>query len=242
VTDRSARDRLIVALDLSSAEEARALVRELADAVSFYKIGLELILAGGGLGLARVLKSEGKKVFLDAKLLDIANTVERAVKAAAGTGADFLTVHAHDRKTLRAAVAGRDGTNMKLLAVTVLTHLTSDDLEEQGIAVAPGDLVLRRAQLALQAGCDGVVASGEETHRLRSEIGGEFLIVTPGIRLPGGPPHDQARVATPSEAISAGSDYLVVGRPITKASDPRQAAALFLREIAHACARGSVRR
>lgn len=225
-----ARDRLIVALDLATVDAARALVERLGRAATFYKIGLELAMAGG-LDLARELNRQGAQVFLDMKLLDIENTVERAVRNAAATGATFLTVHAQDTKTLRAAVAGKAGTALKILGVTVLTNLDQRDLDEQGLAASPADLVLRRAKLAREAGCDGVVASGLEVERVRAAIGPGLAIVAPGIRLPGAAAGDQARVATPEQAIAAGADYLVVGRPIAAADDPARAAELFVRSM-----------
>ena len=225
------RDKLIVALDLPSYDDARDLVNRLGDTVAFYKIGLELLFSGG-LDLARELKLEGKRVFLDLKFLDIGNTVERAVAAAAGFGVDLLTVHGHDTKTLKAAVRGRSGADLKLLAVTVLTNLDWADLEEHGVSHSTQDLVLKRTRLAASAGFDGVVASGQEALRLRSECPRPFLIVTPGIRLPGGDVGDQSRVTTPEEALRAGADLLVVGRPINAARHPRAAAETFLEHIA----------
>lgn len=225
-----ARDRLIVALDVPTIEAARALVGKLGDAVGFYKIGLELVMSGG-LDLARELTRDKKQVFLDMKLLDIENTVERATRNAAAIGATFLTVHALDTKTLRAAVAGKAGTNLKILGVTVLTNLDASDIQQQGIGASPADLVARRARLARDAGCDGVVASGQEAGRVRAVVGPDMAIVTPGIRLPGNTVGDQARIATPEQAIAAGADYLVVGRPITAADDPAPAAELFVRSI-----------
>jgi orotidine-5'-phosphate decarboxylase len=227
----ASRERLIVALDVPTVAEARALVARLGPAVTFYKIGLELAMTGG-LALARELAGTGAKVFLDMKLLDIANTVERATRNAAAAGASFLTVHAHDAKTLRAAAAGKAGTGLKVLGVTVLTNLVADDLREQGIGASPEDLVVRRAALARDAGCDGVVASGQEAARVRSVVSPHMVIVTPGIRLAGGAAGDQARVATPEQAIAAGADYLVVGRPITAAAEPAAAAELFVDAIA----------
>jgi orotidine-5'-phosphate decarboxylase len=225
-----ARDRLIVALDVSTSEEARALVAKLGDAVGFYKIGLELAMAGG-LDLARELVRNGKRVFLDMKLLDIENTVQRATRNAAAIDATFLTVHALDLKTLRAAMAGKAGTSLGILGVTVLTNLDASDLREQGIAATAADLVARRAGLAREAGCEGVVASGHEAASVRAVVGPTMAIVTPGIRLPGEAPGDQARVATPEQAIAAGADYLVVGRPINGARDPLHAAEIFVRSI-----------
>jgi orotidine-5'-phosphate decarboxylase len=231
----SARDRLIVALDFREVAPAGALVERLGPAATFYKIGLELAMAGG-LDLARRLSDAGKRVFLDMKLLDIGNTVERATRAAAGTGAAFLTVHAHDTKTVRAAVAGAAGTGLRILGVTVLTNLDGDDLREQGMAETPVDLALRRARLARAAGCDGIVASGLEASQVRDVVGPGIGIVTPGIRLAGDAAGDQARVATPQTAIAAGADYLVVGRPITTAPDPVQAAERFVQAIEEALA------
>lgn len=231
----TARDRLIVALDMPAIEEAQRLVARLDVTVSFYKVGLELLFAGG-LDLARALKSNGKRVFLDMKLLDIGNTVERAVANAADLGLDFLTVHGHDLKTLRAAVAGRGASHMKLLAVTVLTNLTHDDLKQQGSGMSPAELVLHRARLARESGFDGVIASGQEAERIRDAIGPGFLIVTPGIRLAGSASDDQERITTPERAIQTGADHIVIGRPITQADDPVAAAETFLHHIREALA------
>lgn len=232
--DAATRDKLIVALDLSSYDQARALVDYLGDTVSFYKIGLELLFAGG-LDLAQELKRDGKRVFLDLKFLDIGNTVERAVASAAGLGVDFVTVHGHDTKTLKAAVKGRGSSGLKLLAVTVLTSLDQTDLEEQGITDAtPAGLVVGRARMAEVAGFDGVIASGQEAAAVRAETGPDFLIVTPGIRLPGAEAGDQTRVTTPEEAIGFGANHIVVGRPINAAKDPKAAAEAFLEHIARA--------
>ncbi len=229
----SARDRLIVALDVSSVEEARALIVGLGDSVGVHKIGLELLFAGG-FALAGELAREGDAVFIDAKLLDIEATVERATAAVAGTGARFLTVHAVDRKALQAAVRGRGDSALKLLGVTVLTNLGAADLVQQGIDHPPAELVLHRAMLAKEAGFDGVIASGQEAAAIRKAAGAGFLIVTPGIRPQGFEAQDQARTVTPAEAIAAGADYLVVGRPITRAPDPRAAALAIVEEIAQA--------
>ena len=235
MSEPTARDRLMVALDLPQVADARALVARIGDAATFYKIGLELVMSGG-LQLTRDLVRDGCQVFLDMKLLDIANTVERAARAAAETGATFLTVHGHDSKTLRAAVAGKAGTGLKVLAVTVLTNLDAKDLAEQGIAASPEELVVRRARLAQDAGCDGIVASGLEADHIRAAVGPDMVIVTPGIRLPDDDAGDQARVATPQTAIAAGADYLVVGRPITSDDDPRRAAETFVASIEEALA------
>jgi orotidine-5'-phosphate decarboxylase len=231
--DAATRDKLIVALDLPTYDEARALVDGLGNTVSFYKIGLELLFSEG-LALASELKLDGKRVFLDLKFLDIANTVERAVASAAGLGIDFITVHGHDTKTLKAAVRGRGDSKLKLLAVTVLTTLDQSDLEEQGISATPAGLVIGRARMAEMAGFDGVIASGQEAAAVRAETGPDFLIVTPGIRLPGAAAGDQTRVTTPEEAIGFGANHIVVGRPINAAADPKAAAEAFLDHIAKA--------
>lgn len=236
MTTPAAQDHLIVALDMPTVEEARRLVAELGDTVSFYKVGLELLFVGG-LDLARDLRRQGKRVFLDMKLLDIGNTVERAVANATELDVTFLTVHGHDLKTLRAAVAGRASGKVKLLAVTVLTNLTADDLKQQGSGIAPADLVLRRAELAYAAGFDGVIASGQEAQRIREAVGPKFLIVTPGIRLVGSTTDDQERVMTPDNAIAAGANHIVVGRPITQADNPKAAAEKFLACIEEALPR-----
>ena len=238
----SPKDRLIVALDFADVEEARALVGALQDRVRIYKIGFELALSGG-LALARSLAAEGYDVFLDMKLLDIAHTVEHATAAAGRLGVRFLTVHGHDRKTLDAAVRGREaaraergaaGPGLRLLAVTVLTSLGKADLLEQGVEMAPEQLVLHRARMAADAGFDGVIASGREARPIREAVGADFLIVTPGIRPAGAPRGDQVRVMGPAEALAAGADMLVVGRPITRAANPAAAADALLAEIADA--------
>jgi orotidine-5'-phosphate decarboxylase len=223
-------DRLILALDVPTAEAAKRLVRQTEASVRFYKIGHELLL-GGGIELARALKVEGKSVFLDMKLLDISNTVEKATANVARLGADLLTVHGHDTKTLKAAVAGRGASSLKLLSVTIMTHLTAADLAEQGLRESISDLVLRRARMAHDAGFDGVIASGEEAARIRAATGAGFLIVTPGIRPAGDAKGDQARVMTPAAALAAGADHLVVGRPISAAADPLRAAMAIQDEI-----------
>ena len=228
------RGRLFVALDVPDVARARALVERIGDAALCYKVGLEL-LWGGGLDLAHGLKATGKSVFLDMKLLDIPNTVEKAVANIAGLGLDFLTIHGTDRKTLDAAVKGRGNAAMKLLAVTVLTSLDQADLAEQGVTgMSPADLVVHRAKLAKASGFDGVIASGQEAAAVRAATGPSFLIVTPGIRLADGPDGDQARVMTPARAIASGASHLVVGRPITAAADPAAAARQMTDAIASA--------
>ena len=229
--DITARDKLIVALDVPSYDEARDLVIRLGDTVTFYKIGLELLFSGG-LSLAQELTNEGKRVFLDLKFLDIGNTVERAVANAAQIGVDFLTVHGTDSKTLKAAVKGKDGAPLKLFAVTVLTSLDQADLTEQGIDATPAELVLKRARLAQANGFDGVIASGQEAASVRAATGPGFLITTPGIRLPGGDAGDQKRITTPEGALRDVANHLDVGRPITAAAAPRNAALTFLDHIA----------
>ena len=225
-----ARDRLIVALDVPSVEQARALIDTLQGSIGVYKIGLELLFAGG-LKLASELVSRGDRVFVDAKLLDIETTVERATAAIARIGADLLTVHALDCKTLDAAVRGRADSELQLLGVTVLTNLDRDDLKEQGIDRVPQELAIYRAMLAQEAGFDGVVASGKDAVALRQALGPKMLIVTPGIRPEGSASNDQMRITTPAIAIAAGADYLVVGRPITAAPNPRAAAQAIVDEI-----------
>lgn len=230
----SAKDRLIVALDFPTIDEARLMAARLKGRVGVYKIGVELIYAGG-LELARELVDGGERVFIDAKLLDIGNTVKRATEVIARLGAHFLTVHAADRKTLRAAVEGRGDSGLRLLAVTVMTNLDEDDLREQGISgFTSHELALHRASLAAAYGFDGVIASGHEAAAIRERIGAAGLIVTPGIRLLGGDAGDQSRVMTPALAIGAGADYLVVGRPITEAEKPELAAEVIVADIAAA--------
>lgn len=208
----------------------------LGDAAVCYKIGLELLF-GGGLAFAEGLKASGKRIFLDMKLLDIPNTIEKAAANIGALGLDYLTVHGTDRKSLDAAVKGRGASKLKLLAVTVLTSLDQNDLVEQGISgIDPAELVVHRARLAKAAGFDGVIASGQEAKRVREAIGADFLIVTPGIRLAEGPDRDQARVMTPRNAIAAGATHLVVGRPISEAADPAAVARSIVAEIGRAAA------
>ena len=228
-----ASERLIVALDVPTPEDAAELIAKIGDNAGVWKIGLELLFAGGA-ELARSLSDQGQKVFVDAKLLDIPHTVERATANIAALGAAFLTVHGHDIKTMEAGIKGRGSSDLKLLAVTVLTSLDKSDLEQQGSAMAPAELVLHRAQLRREAGFDGVIASGHEAASIREATGDDFLIVTPGIRPAGADAGDQARVMTPAKAIQAGADYLVVGRPITQAEDPGAAALAIVEEIEQA--------
>ncbi len=230
---RTPRDRLIVALDLPDAAEAERLVERIGDAATFYKVGMELAYGGQGLALANRLAAGGKRVFLDLKLHDIPNTVERATAQAARLGATFLTVHAYPQ-TMRAAVAGAKGTGLRLLGVTVLTSYDDADLLEAGYRFGVVEMVRRRAEQAEELGVDGVVASAEEAAGVRAAVGEAMILVTPGIRPAGGEAGDQKRVATPASAIRSGADYLVVGRPITTAADPRKAAAAIIAEIAAA--------
>jgi orotidine-5'-phosphate decarboxylase len=228
------RKRLIVALDMPDVGEARDLVERIGDGASIYKIGMELAYSSG-LKLAPELASAGKEVFLDLKLHDIPNTVERATAQAAKLGATFLTVHAYPQ-TMRAAVAGAKGSDMRILAVTVLTSYDDADLFEACGRFGVVETVRRRAEQALALGVDGLVASAAEAAMVREMVGANMLIVTPGIRPAGAAAGDQKRVATPAEAIGNGADYLVVGRPITQAPDPRAAAAMVVAEVAGALA------
>ncbi|MEE4208585.1 MAG: orotidine-5'-phosphate decarboxylase [Parvularcula sp.] len=227
----TADDRIITALDLPSIDEAEAMVARIGDACSFYKVGYQL-LPLGGYALIERLSGEGKKTFLDAKLLDIGSTVEKGVRSISRLGADFLTVHA-DRDAVRGAAEGRGGdTRLKILAVTVLTSWDQAAVDAHGIAEPVEALVMRRAAMALEAGADGLVASGREAPLLRERFGDGLLIVTPGIRPTGADHGDQKRVLTPKEALGAGASHLVIGRPITGAGDPRAAAEAIAAEIA----------
>ncbi len=226
---KSARDRLIVALDLPSIAEAEKAVADLGDTVSFYKVGYELVLAGG-LEFAGSLVRSGKKLFLDLKLHDIANTVSRGTERAAALGATFLTIHAFP-PTMKAAIEGRGKSGLKLLAVTVLTSWNDADLKESGYGIGVRDLVLRRAEQAAVLGVDGLIASPLEAAELRRAVGKSMLIVTPGIRPAGGEAGDQKRVMTPAAAIKAGVDHIVVGRPIIEAKDRKAAAQAIVVEI-----------
>ena len=224
------RDRLIVALDVPDVELAEAMVSRLSDAVTFYKIGYQLAYAGG-LPLARKLADQGKKVFLDLKLHDIGNTVARGVESVARLGASFLTVHAYPQ-TMKAAVEARAGADLKILAVTVLTSYDDGDLHAAGYRLGVADLVEARAQQAQVLGIDGLVCSAEEASALRKVVGHQMRLVTPGIRPAGSAAGDQKRVMTPARAIAAGADYIVVGRPVLEAADPKEAAKAIVAEIA----------
>jgi orotidine-5'-phosphate decarboxylase len=228
------KDRLIVALDLPGVAEAEALIARLGDSVSFYKIGYQLGYAGG-LTLAQQLANSGKKVFIDLKLHDIGNTVARGVESVAKLGATFLTVHAYPQ-TMKAAVEARAGSELKILAVTVLTSYDDADLHAAGYRLNVSDLVEARAQQAQVLGVDGLVSSPEEAASLRKIVGHQMTLVTPGIRPAGAATGDQKRIMTPARAIAAGADYLVVGRPITEAADPKVAADAIQAEIKQASA------
>jgi len=230
----AASNRLIVALDLSSPEEARSLVKRLGDAVSFYKIGYQLAYSGG-LPLVRELADSGRQVFLDLKLHDIPNTVERGVEAAVKLGATFLTVHAY-KPTLKAAVAGRGTSSLKILGVTVLTAWDESDVEAAGYRLKLVDLIRQRTVDTREAGGDGVIVSAREAPLARAVVGRDLLVVTPGIRPSGAEAGDQKRAVTPAEAIKLGVDYMVVGRPIIAAPDPVAAARSISAEIARALA------
>ncbi len=225
------RDRLIVALDLPSVEAAEAMIGKLGDAVTFYKIGYQLAYAGG-LPLVQKLAGSGKKVFLDLKMHDIGNTIARGVESVSKLGATFLTVHAYPQ-TMKAAVGAR-GPNLKILAVTVLTSYDDGDLHAAGYRLNVSDLVEARAQQAQVLGVDGIVCSPEEATHLHKIVGHQMHLVTPGIRPAGAATGDQKRIMTPGRAISAGADYLVVGRPIVEAADPKAAAEAIQTEITQA--------
>jgi orotidine-5'-phosphate decarboxylase len=226
------RDRLIVALDLPSVAAADAMVGRLGDAVSFYKIGYQLAFAGG-LGLAEELARAGKQVFLDLKLHDIGNTVGKGVESVVRLGAAFLTVHAYPQ-TMKAAVDARGQSNLRILAVTVLTSYDDADLASAGYDFTVPELVAERAAQARDMGIDGLVCSAAEAANLRGIIGHSMTLVTPGIRPAGAERGDQKRIMTPAAAVAAGVDYLVVGRPILEAADPKAAAQAIIAEIADA--------
>jgi orotidine-5'-phosphate decarboxylase len=226
------RDRLIVALDLPGPAPAEAMIARLGDSVTFYKIGYQLAYAGG-LSLVRQLAENGKKVFVDLKLHDIGNTVARGVESLSALGATFLTVHAYPQ-TMKAAVEARAGSGLKILAVTVLTSYDDADLQAAGYRLSVSDLVEARARQAQGLGVDGLVCSPEEAAALRQIIGRSMSLVTPGIRPAGTASGDQKRIMTPQRAIAAGADYLVVGRPVVEAADPKAAAEAIQAEIAQA--------
>ncbi|MCB2112153.1 MAG: orotidine-5'-phosphate decarboxylase [Parvularculaceae bacterium] len=227
------REKLIIALDVPTTDDARRLIAKIGDAGAFYKIGYQLMPIGG-IELARELGEAGKKIFLDFKFHDIGATVERGVRSVARLGGDYLTVHA-EPDVLKGAVAGRgDDARLKILAVTVLTSLSQASLARCGIDMKLEDLVLKRAEFAAEAGADGVIASAREARAIRARFGAALSIVTPGVRPAGAAHDDQKRVVTPADAIRAGADRLVVGRPVIAAADPAQAARAIQTEIAAA--------
>jgi orotidine-5'-phosphate decarboxylase len=227
----AAADRLILALDVPNIAAAKQLVEQLDDSVRFYKIGLELAMSGEYFPLMRWLLDSGKQVFADLKFYDIPATVAAAVGQLADCGASFLTVHG-DRSIMEAAAAAK-GNELRVLAVTVLTSISQEDLEQTGVSISIEELAALRARQAVDAGCDGIITSGLEVRRLRAHIGADPLIVTPGIRpLEGRKLDDQRRVVTPTQAFESGADYIVVGRPIRAAADPKGAANAIQAEIA----------
>ena len=229
-TTAAADPRLFVPLDVPTIDDARAMVAAIGGAVSFYKVGLELF-ASDGMTLARELKAQGKQIFLDWKLHDIGTTVQRAAAVLAGSGCDFLTVHG-EPQVMEAAVRGRGDSRLKVLAVTVLTSLSDADLLEMGFNESARSLVERRIRHAIAAGCDGVIASPHEAALARALGGSDFLVVTPGVRPDWSAKNDQARAATPLEALQAGASHIVCGRPITAANDPQSAALRVAAEMA----------
>lgn len=228
----AARDRMIVALDVPGVQAAEKLVATLGDSVSFYKVGMELVYAGG-LDFACNLAQSGKKVFLDLKLHDIPNTVEKATMQIAEMGMTYLTVHAFPQ-TMKAAVKGKGSSGLQILAVTVMTSYDDHDLKDAGYSFSVKELVARRADQAKEIGIDGLILSPEEVGEMRKRLGPKMALVTPGIRPQGSAVGDQKRIMTPVEAIKAGADRLVIGRPITAAADPKAAADAIIAEISSA--------
>lgn len=220
---------IILALDFDSRESARQLVNQIGDAVSFYKVGLELY-AAAGMEFVRELVAAGKQVFLDLKFYDISETVRRATAQAAASGASFLTVHG-SAPVMRAAVEGRGGSPLKLLAVTVLTSFDESDLKDLGYPCSVPELVALRARKAIEAGVDGLVCSPQEVAEVRRIAGPEAILVTPGVRSAHASKGDQKRVATPAEALQNGANYLVIGRQVTRAPDPRAEVLRICEEI-----------
>jgi orotidine-5'-phosphate decarboxylase len=233
-TQTIADPRLIVPLDVPSVAEAREVVARVGDAVSFYKVGLELFATGEGMAFAHELKAQGKQVFLDWKLHDIGTTVQRAAAAIAQADCgDFLTVHG-EPQVMASAVRGRGSAKLKILAVTVLTSLDDNDLHEMGYPDSVRALVERRIHQAIAAGCDGVISSPREAELARALGGRDFLVVTPGVRPDWSAKNDQARAATPLDALKAGASHVVCGRPITAANAPHAAALRVAAEMAQA--------
>ena len=230
-----ARERLIVALDVPSVKAAEAMAARLGESAWFYKIGYQLAFAGG-MSLAAELIAAGKQVFLDLKLHDIGNTVTKGVESIAQLGATFVTVHAYPQ-TMKAAVEGKRGSTLRILAVTVLTSYDDADLAAAGYEMNVNELAAARAAQARDIGVDGLVCSAEEAATLRSIAGARMVLVTPGIRPSGSAAGDQKRIMTPARAIEAGADFLVVGRPVLEAGDPKAAADAIVAEIEKASQR-----
>ena len=225
----NAKDRLIFALDVAEVDEAKALVNELSDAVTFYKIGMELMMTGEYFDLLDWLVKNEKKVFVDLKLFDVPITVSKAVKRLSQRGAYFTTIHGN--QGMMEAAAAEKG-DLKILAVTALTSLDEGDIKDLGFACDVQELVVSRARRALSSGCDGIVASGMELEYIREEVSDRLLIVTPGIRpVENRPTDDQKRIVSVEEAFQRGADHIVVGRPIKNAANPRQAAELIQETI-----------
>ncbi|MDE3194735.1 MAG: orotidine-5'-phosphate decarboxylase [Acidobacteriota bacterium] len=224
-------DPVIIALDFDHPAEADRLIAALGDSAGFYKVGIELFAAAGGMDYVRRLIDRGKRVFVDLKYYDIAETVRRAVAVVAKSGATFLTVHAVDQ-VMRAAVEGRADSNLKLLGVTVLTSFDQVDVEKMGHSCTVSELVAKRVRQAMAAGIEGIVGSPLEAVAIRQEAGPDAILVTPGVRSKGASKGDQKRVATPAEAIRNGADYIVVGRQVTRSADPAAALAAIHEELA----------
>ena len=229
VRNPSARDRLIVPLDVPTVDDARRVVKDLGDSVSFYKVGFQ-ILYGGGFDLVSELKDQGKQIFIDLKLLDIDNTVKSGVESLKRLGGTFLTIHAYPH-AMQAAVEARGDDDLKLLGVTVMTNLDDERLQEAGYKDKAGSLVIKRASQANQMGMDGVICSAAEASAIRATVGPDLLLVTPGIRPANASADDQRRIMTPKLAIENGSDYLVIGRPILNADNRRAEADAIVAEI-----------
>lgn len=224
-----AGERIILPLDLPDPDDAKRLVENLHGVIDFFKVGM-LLQYTGGRDMVTWLLRNGKKVFLDMKYYDIPETVASVVSQVADTGVHFLTIHGN-RRIIEHAVKARGKSSLKLLAVTVLTSMDADDLQDLGINCSLNEMVIYRAQKALEYGCDGLIASGRELAFLRTILGEDLLLITPGIRPSGSAQHEHKRAVTPAEAIQAGADYLVIGRPILHAPDPRAAALDIIDEI-----------
>jgi orotidine-5'-phosphate decarboxylase len=228
-------DRLIAALDVSSIADARALIEKLDGVVCFFKIGLWLQFAAGFDGLLDELLNKGKKIFLDAKMFDIAETVKQGVARVAERGVNFVTVHG-DGEIMNAAVEGRGNSRLKIFAISVLTSIDEDGLRDLGYLCSVEDLIRLRVKRSVECGCDGIIAAPHDNPNQIRQLAGEqrLLIATPGVRLAGSPADDHKRAGTPAQAIAAGADYLVVGRPIVKAADPAVAAAQIIADMRRA--------